>query len=128
MGNNAEVLRLLSAGPPAPSSKEEQKKNMNQETKLPRFTICLKPTPGAEPEGTLPGIGFVSLFNGWFNYKTRTAMIALALPDPKLRNKGYGREVLNWMLDYCFLHLGLHRIEIGCFSFNEPAWHLYRSM
>lgn len=55
-------------------------------------------------------------------------MIGLAIPDPKLRGKGYGREVLNWVLEYAFLQLNLHRVEIGVFDFNENAYGLYKSM
>jgi len=121
--------RMLNPGPIVPESKEVQKKRyFSDDATLPRFVFCLKPTPGTEPTGTLPGIGFIAFFNEHFNYKTRIAMIGLGIPDAKLRGKGYGREVLNWALEYAFMHLGLHRVELGVFSFNKSAYGLYKSV
>lgn len=123
---------MLNPGPIVPESKEEQKKRMfpTEPSPLPAFIFCLKPQPGTEPASsvTLPGIGFLSFFNRGFNYKTRIAMVGLAIADEKLRDKGYGREALNWALEYAFMQLGLHRVELGVFSFNERAYALYKSM
>jgi RimJ/RimL family protein N-acetyltransferase len=44
------------------------------------------------------------------------------------QGKGYGREAINWMLDWGFKHAGLHTIGITTASFNPRAIHLYESM
>jgi GNAT superfamily N-acetyltransferase len=44
------------------------------------------------------------------------------------QGKGYGREAINWMLDWGFKHAGLHTIGITTASFNPRAAHLYESM
>jgi RimJ/RimL family protein N-acetyltransferase len=44
------------------------------------------------------------------------------------QGKGYGREAINWMLDWGFRHAGLHTIGISTASFNPRATHLYESM
>lgn len=44
------------------------------------------------------------------------------------QGKGYGREAINWMLDWGFKHAGLHTIGITTASFNPKAIHLYESM
>jgi len=44
---------------------------------------------------------------------------------PSEQGKGYGTEAINWALDWSFRIAGLHRVAIGCFSFNEGARRLY---
>ena len=44
------------------------------------------------------------------------------------QGKGYGREALNWALDYTFRYAGLHRMEISTVGFNERAIALYKSV
>lgn len=44
------------------------------------------------------------------------------------QGKGYGREAINWMLDWGFKHAGLHTIGITTASYNPRAVHLYESM
>ena len=55
-------------------------------------------------------------------------MIGLGFPDKQHRGKGYGQELLEWALHYAFMELGLHRVQLGAYSFNEPALKLYRKM
>lgn len=47
---------------------------------------------------------------------------------PEHQNKGYGREAINWALDLCFQHAGMHAVSIATASYNERAMHLYDSM
>ncbi|CAF3597018.1 hypothetical protein HG531_012179 [Fusarium graminearum] len=44
------------------------------------------------------------------------------------QGKGYGREAINWILDWGFRHAGLHTIGISTASYNPRAVHLYESM
>ena len=44
------------------------------------------------------------------------------------QGKGYGREAINWMLDWGFKHAGLHTIGITTASYNPRAVHLYERM
>lgn len=44
------------------------------------------------------------------------------------QGQGYGREALNWMLDWGFKHAGLHTISIIAASYNPRAVHLYKSI
>ncbi|KAI1088290.1 putative GNAT family acetyltransferase [Rostrohypoxylon terebratum] len=43
------------------------------------------------------------------------------------RGKGYGGEAIKWALWYGFQMAGLHRIQIGAFSFNTGAVNYIRS-
>ncbi|KAM0227125.1 hypothetical protein ACHAPO_011805 [Fusarium lateritium] len=44
------------------------------------------------------------------------------------QGKGYGREAINWILDWGFKHAGLHTIGITTASYNPRAVHLYESI
>lgn len=47
--------------------------------------------------------------------------------DRAYQGQGYGRDAIQVILRYGFIHLELHRIEIKVYSFNERALYLYRS-
>lgn len=57
----------------------------------------------------------------------RRARIGIQIAVP-YQNLGYGREALNWALDWSFRFADLHRVEIGTASYNERAVALYRKM
>lgn len=44
------------------------------------------------------------------------------------QGQGYGREALDWALDWCFRHAGMHTVSLGTASFNTRAADLYRNM
>lgn len=57
----------------------------------------------------------------------RHAMLGLSLAEA-FRGKGYGSEAINWALDWAFESAGLHRVELGAFSYNHAALKLYRKL
>lgn len=57
----------------------------------------------------------------------RRTSIGITLSD-KYHNKGYGREAMNWGLDWAFRHAGLHTVCLSVASYNERAIHLYESL
>lgn len=44
------------------------------------------------------------------------------------QGQGYGREALDWALDWCFRHAGMHTVSIATASFNTRAAALYEKM
>jgi RimJ/RimL family protein N-acetyltransferase len=44
---------------------------------------------------------------------------------PQMRGHGVGLALITWLLELAFDHLGLHRLELVVFSFNEPARRCY---
>lgn len=44
---------------------------------------------------------------------------------PNYQGKGYGREAIEWALDYAFRRAGLHRVRIRAFEWNVGAARLY---
>ncbi|KAF4975210.1 hypothetical protein FZEAL_7967, partial [Fusarium zealandicum] len=57
----------------------------------------------------------------------RNAEIGISLAK-EYQGQGYGREAINWMLDWGFKHAGLHSIGITSASYNPKAEHLYQSI
>lgn len=47
---------------------------------------------------------------------------------PGYQGKGYGRETIEWALDYAFRRAGLHRCRIRAFEWNEGAVRLYEKI
>ncbi|KAF5664814.1 GNAT family acetyltransferase acetyltransferase [Fusarium heterosporum] len=98
--------------------------------------ICLKDeqTPpsdeGDSNKNTPTIIGIMCIGWGGISPSTahhRNAEIGISLAKSH-QGKGYGREAINWMLDWGFRHAGLHTIGITTASFNPRAEYLYRDM
>lgn len=86
--------------------------------------ICLPPTK-ISPDDQPTMIGYLTLNKDlpWH----RSTSIALRITIPH-QNKGYGREAVNWALDWAFRWGNMHRVTIGTVAFNERAVALYRSI
>lgn len=56
------------------------------------------------------------------------AEVGLFIGDEKNRNKGFGKEVLNLLLDYGFDYLNLNNVMLKVFSFNERAISCYKKV
>lgn len=62
------------------------------------------------------------------NQTSQCAEVGLFIGDEENRNKGYGEEVLNLLLDYCFNYLNLNNVMLKVFSFNERAINCYKKV
>jgi RimJ/RimL family protein N-acetyltransferase len=99
------------------------------------FAICLKPLNGPSlddigPEDDYyqacgPLIGWLNFQAGFWDFKNRIAYLGLNFPNQRHRGKGYGTEVLEWGLRYGFLTLGVHKMALQVYDFNEVAIKLY---
>lgn len=47
---------------------------------------------------------------------------------PAYQGQGYGREAIEWALDYAFRRAGMHRVGIGAFGWNSGALRLYEKI
>lgn len=75
-------------------------------------------------------IGIVAL--GWGGIDAavahhRTAHLAVSLAAP-YRGRGFGREAINWMLDWAFRHGALHTVAVTAAAYNGAACRLYESI
>lgn len=56
------------------------------------------------------------------------AVVGLFIGEEENRSKGYGAEVLNLLVDYCFDYLSLNNVMLKVFSFNERAIACYQKV
>jgi RimJ/RimL family protein N-acetyltransferase len=59
--------------------------------------------------------------------KNRDASFGIAL-DSRWWNRGFGTEVIRWVVDYGFENLGLHRISLVVMGDNLRAISLYKTV
>jgi RimJ/RimL family protein N-acetyltransferase len=64
-------------------------------------------------------IGVVSLMN--ISVANASAELSVIVGHPEDRHHGYGAEAIAVLLDYAFGDLGLNRISLSVFDFNEDA-------
>lgn len=69
----------------------------------------------------------LSSFVGPMEPKNRNAVICIALL-PEHWSKGYGAEVMNFLIDYAFENMNMHRVSLTVFEGNERALELYRRL
>jgi len=69
-------------------------------------------------------VGHIELNN--IDRRNRSAAVSRVLIDPKRRGKGYGVELVQKVVEIGFGELGLHRLELFVFDFNEAAIACYR--
>ena len=68
-------------------------------------------------------LGFIALSG--IEWNNGCAMLAIGIGEAKNRNKGYGTEAIQLLLNYAFNELNLHRVGLNYISFNDAGKHLY---
>ncbi|KAK7690351.1 hypothetical protein QCA50_007008 [Cerrena zonata] len=56
--------------------------------------------------------------------KNRDAVFAIVLSSTH-QNKGYGKEIMDFVVDYAFKNLALHRLSLSVFGNNPRAREVY---
>lgn len=69
-------------------------------------------------------IGTVSIES--INHVNRTGTLGIFIGDKNSRNKGFGTEAINLILDFGFNYLNLHNIKLDLLSFNKRALACYQ--
>lgn len=88
--------------------------------------ICIIPDEGSDKVPEI--IGVISLeeqASAFTHNRTHAFAITIARP---YQGKGYGPEAISWMLDWCFLTAGLHRVELTVSEWNERAQKVYQKL
>lgn len=75
--------------------------------------------------GTGTVIGHIELNNIYEH--DRKADLSRVLICPLWRGKGFGKKMIIKVLEYGFEVLGLHRIQLGVYDFNNPAIRCYEA-
>ena len=68
-------------------------------------------------------LGLIDIFD--FDFKNNRAGIGVLVKEPNDREKGYGKEALSLLINYCFTHLGLHQLYCNISEENEASIKLF---
>ena len=62
------------------------------------------------------------------NWHSRTCMVGWFIGDPADRDRGYGTDLIRTLLKICFETLGMHKVSLSVFGYNERAVRLYERL
>jgi len=51
--------------------------------------------------------------------------LTIAIGEPEFRNRGYGTDAFRLLVAYGFRELNLYKLNLGVFSYNARARHVY---
>jgi len=68
-------------------------------------------------------VGLIDVFD--FEIKDQRAALGILIADKKDRKKGYGKESLSLLCDFCFTHLGLHQVYANVTSGNKESMNVF---
>ncbi|KAF2175115.1 acyl-CoA N-acyltransferase [Zopfia rhizophila CBS 207.26] len=97
--------------------------------------ICIQPTSSEDTPGDDSMVAHKPVGIGQIHLKAlpihmqhhRHTEIAIDIL-PKHQGKGYGTEAIKWVLNWAFKRLGLHRVSVRAFGWNERAISLYEKL
>jgi RimJ/RimL family protein N-acetyltransferase len=122
--NKMELRKLvgnLALGPASRNDEEEWIKNTWKQRRERRaFIFAIETTSEDKLIGTLGLHGC-----DWTN---RSAVLGIAIYDPKNRGRGYGQEAINLLLDFAFKTLNLNRVELETYDFNQRAQKCFKKV
>jgi len=114
--NSFVLKRLTGSGPFMPVSESD----VNIKSTASAIQFAIRPVDAEDL------IGYVALVNiVWSN---RTAELGIYIGDANMRGKGRGSSALALLLDYAFLELNLHRVQLEVVDYNTQAIRAYRQL
>ena len=115
-----EIWRLTSwsVSPPSPSAVERLFEDRERSRTDDSFAIHLK--------GEEEPIGVISLMN--ISEANDSAELSVIVGHPEDRHQGYGAEAIDMILRYGFEELGLNRVGLSVFEFNDDAISTYEKL
>ena len=87
------------------------------EVKQLRLAICNKKRDA---------LGLIDLFD--FDPKNRRAGIGIVIDKKENHGKGFGKEALELLCEYCFSHLNLHQVHANISEANKKSQQLFESL
>lgn len=118
--NDPETLRGMMSGIPFPSSYADEQQWLSQQSSYTRgeYQFAVETVDGDELAGRC---GIIRV-----DWKNRMAKLAIMIGKP-YRGKGYGKEAMELLCDFCFREMNLHKLRVSVFAFNEAAVRCYLS-
>ncbi|WP_242093251.1 GNAT family N-acetyltransferase [Aestuariivivens sediminicola] len=71
-------------------------------------------------------MGLIDIFD--YDFKNARAGVGILIKDEKNRSRGYGKEALKILMNYCFSHLNLHQLYCNVSEDNEASLKLFASL
>ena len=68
-------------------------------------------------------LGMIDVFD--FDFKNRRAGIGILVKEEANRQKGFGKEALSLLINYCFKHLDLHQLYCNISEDNKASIQLF---
>lgn len=118
--NDPETLRGMMSGIPFPSSYADEQQWLSQQSSYTRgeYQFAVEKVDGDELAGRC---GIIRV-----DWKNRMAKLAIMIGKP-YRGRGYGKEAMELLCDFCFREMNLHKLRVSVFAFNEAAVRCYLS-
>lgn len=70
-------------------------------------------------------VGFFAIMHT--DYKINNSHLGFIIVDPELRNRGYGRQMVQMAVRYCFCMLFTSSVTLKVYDINEAAHRCYRA-
>ena len=71
-------------------------------------------------------LGLIDIFD--FDFKNKRAGVGIIIKNEINRDKGYGREALQLLINYSFSHLGLHQLYCNISEDNKASVKLFNNL
>lgn len=115
--NDYDTLLDMMGGIPFPSSMGDEQQWLNQQTSYTRgeYQFAVE-----DFEGDLVGRCGVTRLD----WKNRVGELAIMIGAP-YRGRGYGREAMSLLCDFCFQEMNLHKLKVSVLAFNTAAIRCY---
>lgn len=117
--NDYATVRGMLSGIPFPASMEDEQRWLEQQSSYSRgeYQFAVE-----DFEGSLVGrCGIIRL-----DWKNRVGELAIMIGTP-YRGRGYGKEAMALLCDFCFREMNLHKLKVTVFAFNEAALRCYEA-
>ena len=117
MVNDYDTVRGMYSGIPYPSSYEDEQQWLSQQTSFTRgeYQFAVETL-----DGELIGRCGVTRLD----WKNRLGELGVALA-PGSRGKGFGTDAIAVLTRFCFRELGLHKLKVSVYAFNQAAIRCY---
>lgn len=115
--NDYDTVKGMLSGIPFPASYEDERRWLEQQSSYSRgeYQFAVE-----DFQGDMVGrCGVIRL-----DWKNRVAEVAIMI-GPDWRGRGYGKEAMALLCDFCFQEMNLHKLKVSVFAFNEAAIRCY---
>jgi RimJ/RimL family protein N-acetyltransferase len=116
-GRDSEFLRLLDSDAARPWSRQQAKKELEEEPKPHVFPFVIR---------TLADDRLVGFIGLWVpNWNQGDGWVGIGIGDRNDWGKGYGTDAMRVLLRYAFTEINLRRVSLGLFAYNPRAQRAY---